>query len=320
MVQPDASERSYQNAMYKERVECVDREIRRYYREKKREVTEDEFLRNARYTQYYLLLDRMAKKAGEYAVEKKVPVDDFASGILDEAMNVCDDIKRALDPNVNASDAPYLIWRHVSNITHHVVKDDDLPLIDRQQLHHVTGRYLDLPFREEMIDRILVDTLVVVELIAYGKEMVTKPPKNSYFPSRSPLHKPHVLRQYFVGLFSNLLVFCGPAALLIWLGLKETTGTWSFWAAAGLAVLFLLCCVLQIVSLPFAWRQQTKARTLTVDLLKAMVITYDELAAEGPASANRIYDLAADAAKLGVVWPPPLFALLDDVKRRTGRL
>jgi hypothetical protein len=69
-----------------------------------------------------------------------------------------------------------------------------------------------------------------------------------------------------------------------------------------------------IISLPLACRQQTKARTLVSDLMKEMLLTYDELRDDGPVSAERVRDLAHHGSNKGVAWPAPLFALLDDLK------
>jgi hypothetical protein len=51
-----------------------------------------------------------------------------------------------------------------------------------------------------------------------------------------------------------------------------------------------------------------------------MATIYNELRSDGPISAEYIRDRAKQATDEGVVWPAPLFALLDDTVRRTGRL
>jgi hypothetical protein len=40
----------------------------------------------------------------------------------------------------------------------------------------------------------------------------------------------------------------------------------------------------------------------------------------GPVSARRLLERVKVAADKGVVWPRPLYALLDDVMARTGRI
>ena len=54
-------------------------------------------------------------------------------------------------------------------------------------------------------------------------------------------------------------------------------------------------------------------------LLSEMNGVYCELAPSGPYSARHIEHRARSAADKGVVWPAPLFALLDDINNRGGR-
>lgn len=60
----------------------------------------------------------------------------------------------------------------------------------------------------------------------------------------------------------------------------------------------------------------TRERQLAMSMLE----TYYELDAQGPISAIRVRELAVKSANLGVAWPPALFALLDDIVGRTGRM
>ncbi|WP_319568238.1 hypothetical protein [Cohaesibacter marisflavi] len=60
----------------------------------------------------------------------------------------------------------------------------------------------------------------------------------------------------------------------------------------------------------------TRERQLAMSMLE----TYYELDAQGPISAIRVRELAVKSANLGVAWPPALFALLDDIAGRTGRM
>lgn len=53
--------------------------------------------------------------------------------------------------------------------------------------------------------------------------------------------------------------------------------------------------------------------------MDAMLGLYAEMNSDGPISAKHIRETAQKAADKGVVWPGPLFALLDDVVARTGR-
>ena len=51
----------------------------------------------------------------------------------------------------------------------------------------------------------------------------------------------------------------------------------------------------------------------------AMLSTYSALTSSGPIRIH-VQEKVKTAAEKGVVWPAPLFALLDDIVRRTPRL
>jgi hypothetical protein len=54
-------------------------------------------------------------------------------------------------------------------------------------------------------------------------------------------------------------------------------------------------------------------------MLATMNRVYLELDAAGPVSSRNFIELARKATDAGVVWPAPLFALLDDIAARSGR-
>jgi hypothetical protein len=85
----------------------------------------------------------------------------------------------------------------------------------------------------------------------------------------------------------------------------------------------LLLAVLQFgvatIALPVVWVQQRKEKQRTLQLLSGMLGVYSDLKSDGAISAQHILERVKAMASLGVGWPAPLFAMLDDVLRRTGR-
>jgi hypothetical protein len=55
-------------------------------------------------------------------------------------------------------------------------------------------------------------------------------------------------------------------------------------------------------------------------LLLAMYWCYNAMNGDGPISAQYIREQLGKAAEKSVVWPAPIYALLDDVMTRSGRL
>jgi hypothetical protein len=83
--------------------------------------------------------------------------------------------------------------------------------------------------------------------------------------------------------------------------------------------LLALLFVVATMALPFVWSQRAKAKQRVVTLMDAMINVYAELKSDGAISAEHIRARSQKAADGGVIWPAPLFAMLDDIIRRTGR-
>jgi len=158
-----------------------------------------------------------------------------------------------------------------------------------------------------------------MELYAYGDEMLNEE-TFGLFPARSPLRQRHALLGYLRGQLVNGVVFGGMAALAMW----GSSGGWiglgtAEWISGVCGFLFLALASVSTFALPFWWLAQAKARRNVRKLLSIMTTLYNEQRSDGPISAQYVRDRAVDASKQGVVWPAPLFALLDDVNSRTGR-
>jgi hypothetical protein len=198
------------------------------------------------------------------------------------------------------------------------IKADKVPYIDRSSLESVVGDYLALPYRSQAMDRLLVKVLTAVEFYSFGDEMMNE--KSFGFPPTSPLKQSHVLLAYLRGLLINAVFFGGIAALALWAASKGWIGETSVgWISGTCVALFLLFGVISTLALPFSWYAQAKARQNVRYLLLAIITIYNELRSDGPISAQHIRERISSAAEEGVVWPAPLFAVLDDIIARTGR-
>jgi hypothetical protein len=265
---------------------------------------------------YGYLLREMSDAAIKYAVAKNIDPDDFETGVLDGALAVVRDLRSALVKEWN--DKTLDFWdsnaRPIDKI-----KANKVPHIDRSSLEAVAGDYLAPPYRSQAMDRLLVKILVAVELYAFGDEMLNEK-TFGMFPARSPLKQRHVLLAYLRGLIFNGVFFGGIAALALWAASKGWIGeTSAGWTSGTCVALFLLFGVISTFALPFSWHSQAKARRNVRKLLLAMVTIYNELSSDGPISAQHIRERVSSAAQDGVVWPAPLFAMLDDIIARTGR-
>jgi hypothetical protein len=263
---------------------------------------------------YAYLLKEIAKAASDHALTVDVDPEDFESFELDKALMIVDDLRTALVRDQSLKTLNF--WNDVVSPID-AIRANKVPFIERSSIESVVGNYLTLPYRSLVVDRYLVRILIAMELYAFGDEMLNEK-TFGLVPARSPLKQRHALVAYFRRLTLDGVLFAGIAALALWASSRGWIGDTSAMWTTGICVsLFLLSSVLSTLNLPFAWSKQSKARKRVMDLLSNMSTIYTEVRSDGPISARYIYDRAT--REEGVVWPAPLFALLDDIIAPTGR-
>lgn len=282
---------------------------------------------SGQFTVYHFQLDALSKGAREYAEQNGVGVDEFRDGPLEQARCLVRRLHNAFINDQWETEAERArrdptkrlnFWRHERNpLT--FVATKQIPYIDRAWVESETGHYLNMPFRSAALDRLLVDVLIGMELYAFANEMLNEP-KPILGPPQSPMNLRHPIRVFFVGQLSNALLYLGGAALSVYAGSVGWIGEgWSIGIAVALVAFFLLAFVLALFAMPFYWRNRSKLQREVREKVDAIAGVYFELASSGPISARHIRELAKQAAAKGVVWPSPLFAMLDDIEKRSGR-
>jgi hypothetical protein len=270
---------------------------------------------------YRLAVEAITRAAVNYAASVNAPLQGNGPGttndILDAAVFLISDLRFASATVVTDEDEKPALWYHRRSPIQDV-KAKKTPRFDRLEIESIAGRYLELPYRTETVDRVLVDLLVALELYQYADQMLNEPTFPG-FPARSPLKT-----RPFVNYLVNVVI---AALLMIAIG----AGLWGLqiiglfpydWLFPGylvLALIFVMMLAISTFALPRAVWLIRKARTKTLELMDQMNGVYAELASNGPISARHIELRARSAADAGVVWPGPLFALLDDINSRTGR-
>ena len=127
-------------------------------------------------SQYYSLLSEMTEAAEVLAISRKQNVEEFECGILRKALDVCTHLYSAFHSDFvpKSNQRPFSVWHHVPDVMA-LVRKDDCPWIDRSALLQATGEYLKLPIRCPRMDRILVDSLIAVELLSFADEVFGRP-------------------------------------------------------------------------------------------------------------------------------------------------
>lgn len=265
--------------------------------------------------QYGDLLRRMSEAALEYALANNIEPRHFESKVLRDGLSVVGELRYAFINDPSNRSPNFLDLGSPVDL----IKADKVPRIDRMSLEAVVGSYLDLPYRSQAMDRTLIRGLIAAETYAFGDEMINEK-TFGLFPARSPMKQTHAILGYLRNNFFNAILFGGISALGFWLRsgniISENVASWI----AGICLsLLLFFAATSTLALPYLWYNQAKARRRVRDLLATMTTLYNEHRSDGPISAHYIRERASDASAKGVVWPAPLFAILDDVISRTGR-
>jgi hypothetical protein len=209
-------------------------------------------------------------------------------------------------------------WQH--NIhPGHAIRKKTYNLLDRHDVEGVAERYLSGPLRSQLFDRTLVDMLLAREVYQFGDEMF-HPFTMPGLPARSPLKWPHPLWAFVRDSFVNAVVLGGIGLLTNWAMSNGVIGNWGNWLIGICFILWLIATLLQFVLIPWVWSRRSKARKKTLELMEAMLTTYSQLQSDSVISAQHVLDMVKSSAAIGVVWPSPVYVVLEDVVRRGGRL
>lgn len=193
------------------------------------------------------------------------------------------------------------LWSHRSRPLDDV-KHNKMPYFDRQVIEAAVGEYLELPYRSIQIDHLFVDVLVAMELYAFAEKTIDGGRDAIFFPltSKHPLL-----------IYGTVMMCLGGLVLTI----PTVHALNDRWVQFGTILAF---AAFALVSLSFVdlWRKRKAAHAIA----RAMLYSYAELNSDGPISARRLLERLSSASEKGVMWPAPLYALMDDVIARTGRL
>jgi hypothetical protein len=272
---------------------------------------------------YGRLLRDMADAAMRHAFATNATLDEYEDAIESGAQAV-DALSDALTDYDNRDNPAqrWNFWRHDPR-PGQTIRQDRIPQIDRSGVEAAIERYLDLPYRAPYFERTLVDVLVAMELFAFGNEFFVPFPwlLSLWIIPRSPIQQWPTPITFIVGQATSALMLLGPAWLVAKYGPAIIGRSPADWISGALLVLILLGLVVGLIALPIAWWGQIKGCRRVRRQLMTMAQVYAELGSDGPISTRRIRDAATHAANNdGIVWPPPLFAVLDDNIARDGRL
>jgi hypothetical protein len=332
-------------AFAKARRSAIDDAVLDAHHDVRGEAEQKRILQSSQNSPYYKLLRGMAEAAQAFAISKQQAVDRFDLGILQDVIRVCEDVHSAFHPsdltakalNIPKSrDRPDLVWQHVDRLDYHA-KIADVPYVDREPLLQAVGQYLNLPIRFQTMDRILIDSMVAASILHFSSDTpltivvdISSIPKN-FRGSIEAWQRVVLIKNSCSRIAYTVLFFGGIAAAAFYFASVEvysltkpavramaewfSIDNWRLigWLFASIALLDLAKIV---GSARRKWAALSDGERRTNEILQSMLSTYDQLGSVGPVSAVRVRELATKAADKGAKWPPPLFALLDDIVAR----
>jgi hypothetical protein len=267
-------------------------------------------------SQYAWFLFSMGRAASEYARNAALSWDDF-DNLLCDALDVVSNLRLCF---FNYEDKDVQLWAAHDPDPIAQLEAKKCPGWDKESLASVAGEYLALPFRCQVIDRFLVRVLVGTEMYGFGNS-VLNPSEYEYFDTFRNLRLGHLTRIFVYTNVFWAVLFCGISALGLILNFVGAISGQSAWRIAlSCGVLFLIFALKSVfIDFPRAYRNQSEMMGKIMNMLHEMARLYHEVSLDGPMSAAYLRDRAFEVAKLNVVWPAPLFAVLDDIIARGGR-
>ncbi len=296
----------------------------------KRYVVNEARAEKLRRSMKYELLQQMLHEASSYAAINKLrqdELDDLSSDVIDffytlESAFQEDswwDVENSPEALTDFYCRSWQLWQH-EEILFDDIKEGKKVYIDRFQLADAATKYLALPIRHRRTDRMLVDALIALEVIAFADEMLHFPSLLLRDLSNSPFAKPHPLWLFVKGQLANFLGFAAlPIGLLIGVVyLFGLTGAWPVFVGLGFAALWILSLVVGSVLLPGIWISHRRRKREVAELLKKMRAVHNEIGTGEAVSARHIYDRLNRTTDKGAIWPSEVYPLLEDIVDRGG--
>lgn len=208
----------------------------------------------------------------------------------------------------------------------HEAKNGKSLNIDKDAFEEAVGLYLNSELRASKVDRLVLMTLIDVEITHYLREIFETNPLvpvsqvDTYRRIGTPILTWFTLRlrrALYAALFATasiaLLAFLSPSDLAI-----------GIWISGILALLWFVDAMLGLFALPSAVSSyrlnRERFERLYSKIPDTMLGLYYERWTDGPISIPRMRHRIEEAAEIGVVWPSAIWPLLDDLETREIKL
>lgn len=172
------------------------------------------------------------------------------------------------------------LWFHTQAMR--VGKPRWQPYIMKTPMDEAAGEYLAGSFRADVLDRMIIDGLMASEIGAYLDE--------------SPLKRWSVSTLLFTMIGNGVVAF-----FLLWMS------DFASWSKVIAGILLMLPVIVRVAT--------GRLRSKVVETVSAMLDAYATLSGS-PSSVQHVSEKVKQASDKGVIWPPALFVMLEDVAAR----
>jgi hypothetical protein len=293
----------------------------------------DEAQKAERRSDIYLLRAALLRLAERYCCERALPPGSKeALAAFDEANRVADAIADAcfglpystkeraqLSPEQVERKPALRVPPRVQHLVRHVKKHGKLDAL-QENLSAAVGDYAKSYLKSEEVDRILLQALTHVEIVAFIDDMIWKNELTgtSKLEDAAP---PSVLRALWSVsklVFWVWLISAGIVASPLVIPALPFNG--MLLAGAGLAVVGTLILVfLGALGVAVVVKEKPRKRKhhqSILDMIDRMNGFYLEFRGSGPFSLSHFKKRVNELADTGVIWPSGLFVLIEDMEAR----
>lgn len=206
-------------------------------------------------------------------------------------------------------------WQHALR-PEWVIRDKSYRLMMKAEVEGAAWYYLAQPLRSQRFDRTLIDMLIALELYQYVKD-ICHPDTVPGIPSQSPMKQMHPLLSTAIEI-----AVVGAIFALVCFGVFNLNpgGDWGGWVIGAAGFIAALVIIWDVVTLPLRWINWRKVRARANAMLDSMLTTYQSLHSDSVISTSHVRDRVKVSADQGIVWPSPLYVVLEDSIARGGRL
>lgn len=274
--------------------------------ERKRAWGFEDLPTNNSYRDFWNTVDAITTAGLQYAMKLEPSSTDRnnLTSIFSVGFNIVIDIKNSVHFSVKPNRQIEILdsssfWQHIF-VPELIIKSGEFPIFDRMSIELLIRRYLELPYRSDVVTKILIDMLIAMELLQFHDEIRFIPKINIYFKFGLIGFFASTISLFYNQISLNTMNYFGKYSPVVEYLISE----FNYYSP------LLLLTSLAFLSLSIYVK-------FKIEIQKYRMMTaYRILATDGPIGVSKMVEQLQRAERSGVVWSPAIFALLEDAASR----